>query len=109
MRSTVILSEAAGPEVQCSLAWSQSPHRESARSRAKRRYIPRSGNQLHTVFERHFEELCDVYDERLATSYSMFRLGRVGFDYESANPLMNASVRSMIARVSGLSPRTSKA
>lgn len=37
----------------------------------------RGRNQLHTVFERHFNEFCDVYHERYATTYGMFRLDRV--------------------------------
>jgi hypothetical protein len=44
---------------------------------AKARYIPRGRNQLHTIFERHFEEFCDVYDERYAAKYGMFRLDHI--------------------------------
>jgi hypothetical protein len=41
------------------------------------RYIPRGRNQLHTIFERHLEGFCDVYDERFASKYGMFRLERI--------------------------------
>ena len=44
----------------------------------RHRYLPRGRNQLHTVFERHFNELCDLYHERYATTYGMFRLDRIG-------------------------------
>ena len=43
----------------------------------KHRYIPRGRNELHTIFERHFTEFCDVYDERFASTYGMFRLDRI--------------------------------
>jgi hypothetical protein len=39
----------------------------------KTRYIRRGRNQLHTIFDRHLEEFCDVYDEKYATKYGMFR------------------------------------
>lgn len=41
------------------------------------RYIPRGRNQLHTIFERHLDEFCDVYDERYGAKYGMFRLERI--------------------------------
>ena len=37
----------------------------------------RGRNQLHTIFERHFDEFCDVYDERFATTYGLFRRDRI--------------------------------
>ncbi len=43
----------------------------------KARYIPRGRNQLHTIFDRHLDEFCDVYDERYAVKYGMFRLERI--------------------------------
>ena len=43
----------------------------------KTRYIPRGRNQLHTIFDRYLAEFCDVYDERLASKYGMFRLDRI--------------------------------
>ncbi|MEE8442049.1 MAG: hypothetical protein V3S41_10020 [Spirochaetia bacterium] len=43
----------------------------------KHRYVPRGRNQLHTIFERHFNEFCDIYDERYAATYGMFRLERI--------------------------------
>ena len=41
------------------------------------RYIPRGRNQLHTIFDRHLDEFCDVYDEKYAAKYGMFRLERI--------------------------------
>ena len=43
----------------------------------KARYIPRGRNQLHTIFDRHLGEFCDVYDEKYAAKYGMFRLERI--------------------------------
>jgi hypothetical protein len=40
------------------------------------RYVPRGRNQLHTIFDRHLDEFCDVYDEKYAAKYGMFRLER---------------------------------
>ena len=44
---------------------------------SRHRYIPRGRNQLHTTFERHFQDFCDLYDEKYASTYGMFRLDRV--------------------------------
>ena len=41
------------------------------------RYIPRGRNQLHTILDRHLDEFCDVYDEKYAAKYGMFRLERI--------------------------------
>jgi hypothetical protein len=41
------------------------------------RYVPRGRNQLHTIFDRHLDGFCDVYDERFASKYGMFRLDRI--------------------------------
>ena len=41
------------------------------------RYIPRGRNQLHTILDRHLEGFCDVYDEKYAARYGMFRLERI--------------------------------
>jgi len=43
----------------------------------KTRYIPRGRNQLHTIFDRHLDEFCDVYDEKYAAKYGVFRLERI--------------------------------
>ena len=42
-----------------------------------KRYIARGKNQLHTIFENHFSEFCDQYDERFAQKYGRFRLRRI--------------------------------
>lgn len=44
---------------------------------SRHRYIPRGRNQLHTIFERHFDEFCDLYDDKYASTYGMFRLDRI--------------------------------
>jgi hypothetical protein len=41
------------------------------------RYVPRGRNVLHTIFERHFVDFCDHYDEKFAATYGMFRLERI--------------------------------
>ena len=43
----------------------------------KYQYIPRGRNRLHEIFERHFAECCDQYEERYANAYGMFRLDRL--------------------------------
>jgi hypothetical protein len=49
----------------------------TSRAISRHRYVPRGRNQLHTIFERHLDEFCDVYDERYAAKYGMFRLDRI--------------------------------
>ncbi len=49
----------------------------TSRTISPHRYIPRGRNQLHTIFERYFGDFCDVYDERYAATYGMFRLERI--------------------------------
>jgi len=44
---------------------------------SRHRYIPRGRNQLHTIFERHLDEFCEVYGERYAATYGTFCLGRI--------------------------------
>lgn len=44
---------------------------------AKARCIPRGRNRLHTILDRHLGEFCDVYDERYAANYDIFRLERI--------------------------------
>jgi len=56
------------------LRWSSSSATRSPVSLTKRRYISRGRNQLHTIFQRHFGEFCEVYDEKYAASYGMSRL-----------------------------------
>jgi hypothetical protein len=41
------------------------------------RYVPRGRNELHTIFERHFVDFCNHYDEKYAGTYGMFRLERI--------------------------------
>ncbi len=44
---------------------------------ATKRYVPRGRNELHTIFERHFDDFCEQYDEKYATTYDMYRLERI--------------------------------
>ena len=41
------------------------------------RYIPRGRNELHNIFDHHFQDFCRQYDEKYASKYSMFRLKRI--------------------------------
>ncbi|MBS3763816.1 MAG: transposase [Planctomycetes bacterium] len=41
------------------------------------RYVPRGRNALHTIFERHFADFCEQYDEKYAPTYGMYRLERI--------------------------------
>jgi hypothetical protein len=41
------------------------------------RYVPRGRNELHTIFERHFADFCEQYDENFAATYGIFRLERI--------------------------------
>jgi hypothetical protein len=44
---------------------------------AANRYVPRGRNELHTIFERHFDELCEHYEEKCAATYGRYRLERI--------------------------------
>ena len=50
-----------------------SSHNQSPTSK----YIPRGRNHLHTIFEQHFAEFCDQYEDRYAKPYGLFRLERI--------------------------------
>ena len=39
-------------------------------STAPNRYVPRSRNEFHAIFERHFTDFCDNYDEKYAATYA---------------------------------------
>jgi len=41
------------------------------------KYISRGRNQLHIIFEKHFEDFCDQYEERYAKKYGRFRFERI--------------------------------
>ncbi len=49
----------------------------SVTTTAENRYVPRGRNELHTIFERHFDDFCEQYDEKYASKYGMFRLERI--------------------------------
>jgi len=40
-------------------------------------YVPRGRNELHTIFDHHFPDFCERYDEKYASKYGMFRLERI--------------------------------
>ena len=44
---------------------------------ATNRYVPRGRNELHTIFERHFANFCEQYDEKYAGTYGRYRLERI--------------------------------
>jgi hypothetical protein len=44
---------------------------------ATNRYVPRGRNELHTIFERHFSDFCEKYDEKYAATYGRYRLERI--------------------------------
>ena len=44
---------------------------------ATNRYVPRGRNELHTIFERHFSDFCEHYDEKYAATYGRYRPQRI--------------------------------
>ena len=46
----------------------------SVTTTAENRYVPRGRNELHTIFERHFDDFCEQYDEKYAATYGMYRM-----------------------------------
>ena len=44
---------------------------------AANRYVPRGPGELHTIFEGHFAEFCEQYDQKWAATYGMYRLERI--------------------------------
>ena len=49
----------------------------SVATTATNRYVPRGRNELHTIFERHFADFCEHYDEKYAATYGRYRLERI--------------------------------
>jgi hypothetical protein len=49
----------------------------SVATTARNQYVPRGRNELHTIFERHFEDFCEQYDEKYAPTYGRYRLERI--------------------------------
>ena len=41
------------------------------------RYDPRDCNELHTMFEHHFANFCEHYEEKYAATYGRYRLERI--------------------------------
>ena len=59
-------------------------------------YIPRGRNILHTIFEKHFTDFCDVYEEQYADKYGKFHLNRimnVGEHFLSCGDYLNGMAR----------------
>ena len=44
---------------------------------AAERYTPRGRNELHTIFDRHFADFREQYDEKYAATYGRYRLERI--------------------------------
>ena len=44
---------------------------------ARNQYVPRGLNELHTIFERHFADFCEHYEEKYAATYGRYRLERI--------------------------------
>ncbi|MCD6298628.1 MAG: transposase [Deltaproteobacteria bacterium] len=40
-------------------------------------YLPRGRNVLHTIFDKHFTDFCDIYEEQYAQKYGKFHLDRI--------------------------------
>ena len=49
----------------------------SVATTARYQYVPRGRNELHTIFERHFDDFCAQYDEKYAATYGKYRLDRI--------------------------------
>lgn len=49
----------------------------SVTTTARNQYVPRCRNELHTIFERHFADFCEHYDEKYAATYGRYRLERI--------------------------------
>lgn len=43
----------------------------------KSHYLPQGRNVLHTIFDKHFTDFCDIYEEQYAEKYGRFRLDRI--------------------------------
>jgi hypothetical protein len=43
----------------------------------RNQYVPRDRNELHTIFERHFSDFCEHYDEKYSATYGRYRLERI--------------------------------
>ena len=51
--------------------------REHGRSSYRGAIRTRGRNELHTIFDHHFPDFCEQYDEKYASKYGMFRLERI--------------------------------
>ncbi|MBI9103201.1 MAG: transposase zinc-binding domain-containing protein [Spirochaetales bacterium] len=40
-------------------------------------YLSRGRNVLHTIFEKHFTDFCDIYEEQYTEKYGKFHLARI--------------------------------
>ncbi|NOY08902.1 MAG: hypothetical protein GXP33_08675 [Spirochaetes bacterium] len=46
-------------------------------STTQNEYIPRGRNVLHTIFENHFQDFVDHYEEKYEKDYGKYRLDRI--------------------------------
>ena len=49
----------------------------SAYLEKQQNYVPRGRNVLHTIFEKHFKDFCNLYEEKYADRYGRFHLARI--------------------------------
>jgi hypothetical protein len=49
----------------------------SVATTTRNQYVPRGRNELHTIFERHFSDFCEHYDEKYSATYGRYRLERI--------------------------------
>ena len=52
-------------------------------------YIPQGKNILHSIFEKHFTDFCDVYEEQYADKYGKFHLDGMHTDQAVSWMLVN--------------------
>ena len=71
------MSEAARREFQYSSAWLHPPHRRVLEFLQGIATLPGAAISYTPSSHQHFDKFCDVYHERSATTYGMFRLDRI--------------------------------
>ena len=72
----------------------------------RRFFVPRCRNELHTIFDHHFPNFCEQYDEKYASKYGMFRLERIqqiGEKFSTLPAVAPPHDRRLFADVSRLS------
>jgi len=76
-------------------------------------YIPRGRNELHTIFEKHFADFCEQYDERYGKSCGMYPFRESGRSANVSKPAatpceespgFGVRTRNVATTISDLSP-----